>query len=150
MKGEMGVKHQEDTGELELPSGGREFHMQKRWRGYEGRKVQRRRRCRKLNGSSVRETVFTSIIYSLWNAGGETGSFVVHEFPKVDKLCSTARREKFGPTELFQSLWFRHGRVPSLVQHSVEFNFFIYCDRQKRFCRMKEEEQIYKALPQFF
>ena len=33
---------------------------------------------------------------------------------------------------------------------SVEFNFFISCDRHKRFRRMKEEGQIYKTLPQIF
>ena len=55
------------------------------------------------------ETVFTSIIYRLWNAGGETGrSLVVHELPKVDKLCSTATPGKCGPSQLFQYLWFRH------------------------------------------
>ena len=33
---------------------------------------------------------------------------------------------------------------------SVEFNFFIICDRQKRFRRAKEEGLIYKTLPQIF
>ena len=33
---------------------------------------------------------------------------------------------------------------------SVEFNFFINCNRHKRFRRMKEEGLIYKRLPQIF
>ena len=33
---------------------------------------------------------------------------------------------------------------------SVEFNFFINCDRQNGFRRMKVEGLIYKTLPQIF
>ena len=97
-KWESSIRVKEDTEEIELTSGGREFH-----RRYEGRTVQRGRTGRELNGPSVTETVFASIIYRLWNAGGETGrSLVVHEFPEVDKLCSTATPGKCGPSQLFQ------------------------------------------------
>ena len=92
----------EDREELELTSGGREFHR-RHDEGMKGRKVQRGRTGRELNGPSVTKTVFASIIYRLWNAGGETGrSLVVHEFPEVDKLCSTATPGKCGLSQLFQ------------------------------------------------
>ena len=120
-KWESSIRVKEYTEELELTSGGREFHR----RHDEGMKEERYREeaggstvpvLRRLYYSvtvyysitvlqyySVTETVFASIIYRLWNAGGETGrSLVVHEFPEVDKLCSTATPGKCGPSQLFQ------------------------------------------------
>ena len=66
----------EDTEEHELTSGGREFHR----RHDEGMKEERYKEeetGRELNGPSVTETIFASIIYRLWNAGGETGRSLV-------------------------------------------------------------------------
>ena len=72
-KWESSIRVKEGTEELELTSGGREFHR----RHDEGMKEERYREeeqlSRELNGPSVTETVFASIIYRLWNAGGETG-----------------------------------------------------------------------------
>ena len=42
-------------------------------------------------------------------------------------------------------------KMSKRAPRSVEFNFFIYCDRQNGFRRMKEEGQIYKtSLPHIF
>ena len=92
----------EDTEELELTSGGREFHR----RHDEGMKEERYREKEQAESSTVpvlRRLYSHRLFYRLWNAGGETGrSLVVHEFPEVDKLCSTATPGKCGPSQLFQ------------------------------------------------
>ena len=45
---------------------------------------------------------------------------------------------------------FENARLSKRAPRSVEFNFFINCDKQKRFRRMKDEGQIYKRLRLFF
>ena len=42
------------------------------------------------------------------------------------------------------------GKCRKGAPRSVEFNFFINCERQNGFHRMKEERQIYYRLPQIF